>query len=100
MGRDWYDYLYERDINPLVKSEGTDYISLQKFKVFDYLVRVDVAEYLANMQEGEVIGEEEKTNEEYIALYEKIITAIDESYINPFNWEDYNDVYYGYFDLD
>ena len=96
MVKDFYEEVYEKEVAPLIVELGGETITLKKFRVFDYLVRQDVLEYIYNNYDSEKVDGDEESQEFYKDMYYKIIKAIEYDYINPFNWEDYADVYYGY----
>jgi len=96
MKKDFYDTVYEKEIDPLVISLEGDNITMERAKMFDYLCNVDVIEFVSNKAEDEFMDGEEQTDEEYLEMYYNIMKALDHGYINPFDWGDYAEVYYGY----
>ena len=89
----WYEKLNNEIEELYVKEifENGD-IRIERYDTYEYSLRVDILEFVANTEEEDMIDEETLSDREYELLYRQIINRIARDYCIPFSWEAYRDV--------
>jgi len=85
----------KKDLDVLTIMDDGQEVRIRKDVMFEYVVKCNIYDYLINMNEGEELDGTEKSDEWYVDMFWKIFEALKDECISPFDWCQYDDIYFG-----